>query len=367
MNRFTIALLLLTVATGNVAAQGGRDATMPQAAPARVEMPAAFPDREMRNTIQMPPPGNTNGNMNVVPGRSEQMASGRGADINDEIRRTPRPHAAADGTIYVQDRGLREARYNSVFSPATRNAYINPGFGTVESRYNTTFRRYFYYCSSPLSRQLCDVPGRNYVGNVAETMFPDRVLLGMCSACTGIVGLSTYRPCHYHAHRDAQILPDNTTRYSNSAQYFSFDGRVMHGRDTIEGIVTIVANGVSVEHGTITNRRTSSWALSDTSLKAIVVYKGIRQLRLVRLNATDKHLCRMVHSGLLNVYDRSYSFVTPQNVRRKLIVQATATGETAHIDDDKALAAAINKAYGTSLNASEETRAGLVTYLHRLD
>jgi hypothetical protein len=367
MNRFTIALFSFMAAAGNVAAQGGRDATMPQAAPARVEMPATFPDREMRNTIQTPQTGNTGGNVSAAPERAYQIASGPVGDMNGTVRHTPRPHAAADGTIYVQDRGLREARYNSVFSPATRNAYINPGYGTVETRYNTTFRRYFYYCSSPFSRKCSDAPARNYGGNVAETMYPDRVLAGMCTACTDIMGRRTYRPCSYHAHRDAQLLPDNTTRYSNSAQYFSFDGRVMHGRDTIEGIVTIVANGVSVEHGTITNRRTSSWALSDTSLKAIVVYKGIRQLQLVRLNANDKHLSRVVHSGLLNVYDRSYSFVTPQNVRKKLLVQYAVTGEVAEINDTQALAAAMNKTYGLLLNGVEETRAGLVTYLHRLD
>jgi hypothetical protein len=315
----------------------------------------------------MQPGGMASGSVNTAPERDNRMTVERGLETNSSLRSERRSYTAADGTLYVQDRGLREARYNSVFSPATRNAYINPGYGTVEARYNTTFRRYFYYCSSPFSRKSCDAPSRHSGGNVAESRYPDRLLAGMCTGCTDILSGSTYRPCSHHAHRDAQILPDNSTRYSNSAQYFSFDGRVVSGRDTIHGIVTIVANGVSVEHGIITNRRTSSWVLNDTALKSIVVYKGIRKLQLVRLNPNDKHLYRVVHTGLLNVYDRSYSFVTPQNVRKKMLIYSSASGEIIETENTKALVAAINKEYGLLLNAEDETRAAVVTYLNRLD
>ena len=204
----------------------------------------------------------------------QHLASNSGQETN----KSKRSSAAANGTIYVQDKELRSAKYNTIYaSPPSRNRFIDPGSGTVEARFNQSFRRFFYYCTSEYSRLRCDVPftiSRHTAHSSADV-------------CT-----YPFMHCKAHNFADLQLVPDNTTRHSNSARFFSFDGYVVYGDDTLYGIVTITKYEVGIERQSVSDgTRSSSYELTDKQLRAITVFKGMRELNLVRVRQQDS-ACR---------------------------------------------------------------------------
>lgn len=271
-----------------------------------------------------------------------------------ERRRNRKSSAAADGTIYVQDNALRTARYNTIYaSPPSRNGFINPGSGTVEPRFNQSFRRFFYYCTSEYSRLRCDAPFS---------------VLSPVGHATGEVCTYPYMHCRAHHFADVQMMPDNTTRHSNSARFFSFDGFVVYGADTLYGIVTITKYEVGIEHQSIADGiRYSSYELTDKHLKAITVYKGMRELHLVRAWPSDKHLSRVVHAGRLTIYDRKFSFLTADNVSRRLRIASPGSEDLLHTRDTHELLALVNRTYAANIGDEERDKGRLFTIINRLN
>ncbi len=280
-------------------------------------------------------------------------------------------------TLFVQDNALRDPKYfnyNVPGRPTSRNAYVNPGSGMVLARYNHSFRRYFYYCAlagnMPDKNRMADAAANAINANrIKNRLRADNRRYPLCNCShtnykgmliTGIVPL-----CSVHLVKDLQLLPDNTARHSNSATFFSFDGYVVYENDTTAGVVTIAANEVSLEYRNIkNNRRSISYDLRDSKLHAITLYKGPRELNLVRLNSGDKHLSRVVHSGRLNLYDHSYSFLTTGNISRKLTL-ITDDG-TRQIKSTNELAEAIAETYNRS-DVQKMNREKLLTTLNRLN
>lgn len=276
--------------------------------------------------------------------------------------------AAGNGTMYIQDNGLREDRYNSPTRPPSRNEFIDAGNGTVEARFAPPFDRFFYYCSTEYGRKKSeDAHFREmatttsarpqHPGHAGET--------SMACGCAYAQGSYTYPYCMAHLLSDIKLASDNTTRTSNSGQYFSFDGRIVYGADTMYGIVTIINKRVSIEHIHIKNKRTSSYTLADARLKAITLYKGPKELHLERLSPQDKHLSRLVHAGTLTVYDHSYSFLTADNVGHHLIM--TTAGGYGDIKNSDELVAAMNREYGLRLHAGQSSHRDLTILLNRLN
>lgn len=270
-----------------------------------------------------------------------------------EATKSKRNSAAANGTIYVQDKDLRTAKYNTIYaSPPSRNRFIDPGSGTVEARFNQSFRRFFYYCTSEYSRLRCDVP----------FAISPHSSLAATEVCT-----YPLMHCKAHSFADIQLLPDNTTRHSNSARFFSFDGYVVYGRDTLYGIVTITKYEVGIEHQSVTDGvRSSSYELTDKQLRAITVFKGLRELNLVRVQPQDKHLSRVVHAGKLHIYDRNFSFLTAANVSRHLRI-APLTGTVIHANNRRELLTLVNKTYGITAGSPEMETETLFTIINRLN
>jgi|GEM_PF-6067344 len=284
---------------------------------------------------------------------------------------------ANNKTLFVQDNALRDPKYfnyNVPGRPTSRNAYVNPGTGMVLARYNHSFRRYFYYCAlagnMPDKNRMADAAANAInVNRIKDRLRTDNKRQPLCNCShtnykgmliTGIVPL-----CSVHLVKDLQLLPDNTARHSNSATYFSFDGYVVYENDTIAGVVTIAANEVSLEYRNIkNNRRSISYDLRDSKLQAITLYKGPRELNLVRLNSTDKHLNRVVHCGRLSVYDRSYSFLTTSNISRKLTL--IKEDGTRQIKSTSELAEAIAETYNRT-DVQKMNREKLLTTLNRLN
>lgn len=260
--------------------------------------------------------------------------------------------AARNGTIYIQDNELRTAKYNTIYaSPPTRNGFVNPGVGTVEARFSHSFHRFFYYCTSEYSRLRCGLPfsGNHHIANSA-------------ALCT-----DAYLQCRKHVFTDMQLLPDNTTRHSNSARFFSFDGYVVYQGDTLFGIVTITKHDVGIEHQSITGgTRSTSYELMDKHLSAITVYKGLKELNLVRVHPSDKRLSRVVHSGKLTMYDHKFSFLTARNISSRLQVVPVA-GMPVKTKNTETLITMVNTAYNLDIKKDEWENAKLFTVINRLN
>lgn len=282
--------------------------------------------------------------------RAQQDLTG---NLSQETSKNKRNSAAADGTIYVQDKELRTAKYNTIYAaPPSRNRFIDPGSGTVEARFNQSFRRFFYYCTSEYSRLRCDVP-------FTISRHPAHFTAEVCTY--------PFMHCKAHSFADMQLVPDNTTRHSNSARFFSFDGYLVYGQDTLYGIVTITKNEVGIEHQSIADGiRNSSYDLTDKNLRAITVFKGMRELNLVRVLHQDKHLSRVVHAGKLSIYDRKFSFLTATNISRHLRIVPSG-GSIVHTNDKQELLALVNSAYGISAGAAEMETDKLFTIINRLN
>jgi hypothetical protein len=255
------------------------------------------------------------------------------------------------------DAGLRPAS----------NSHINPGGGTVSARYSPASRKYYYYCTSDYtkskSRSVCK--GNTSCNNTNILRPDDDLSFWWCY------------PGYFNAlaiinnqvvQRDLLLASDYTTRHSNSSQYFSFDGYIVYESDTVPGIVTVTNNSVVLErHIKQTGRNYYNVELSDLMLKAIVVFKGPKELHLVRLMEQDKHLSRVVHNGKLRLYDRSYDFLTASNVGRHLHVIDPISGKKAKISSIKELAAQVNGTYNLTLNPETISRKELITIINRLD
>ncbi|GAA4468733.1 hypothetical protein GCM10023093_26920 [Nemorincola caseinilytica] len=305
----------------------------------------------------------------AISDRYERLAMlGNGNNANSELHPMHPGNGPGGTTMYIQDNGLREARYTSMVRPPSRNAFIDAGAGTVEARFDNSFRRFFYYCSSEYGRRKCDDTLFRKIANAncPHPAYPGSVHgWSLACGCAWSQCLYTYPFCPAHMVSDMALASDNTTRTSNSSQYFSFDGRIVYGTDTLYGIITITHSDVSVEHAHIKNTRSTRYALTDTQLHAITVYKSHKELHMVRLCATDKHLSRLVHAGRLTLYDRSYDFLTAGNVRKRITVITPAGMAT--INNTEELAAAINERYALRLAAGELSRKELITLLNRLD
>lgn len=243
-----------------------------------------------------------------------------------------------------------QAAQPNAYASASGTAYINPGIGIVAPYYSRQNRRYFYYCTSEETRlkrdTICFDPRAGLYGNVFQE--GDIYPLSCCGMANAWLAVSV---ANYYKQNDILLQSDETSKHANSAQYFSFDGVMLYGTDTIPGIITITHNTVSLEHiATYKGRKYYSSSLSDPQLKGIVLYKGAKTLQLARLAPTDKHLYRVVHHGKLNLYDRSYSFLTASNVGRQII--AEREGSHIKLKSDKDLIEAVNSCYNTTLPQS---------------
>ena len=240
-----------------------------------------------------------------------------------------------------------QAAQPNAYGSASGTAYVNPGSGIVAPLYSRQNGRYYYYCTSEETRlkrdTICFDPRAGLYGNVFQE--GDINPLSCCGMANAWLALSA---ANYYKQNDILLQSDETSKHANSARYFSFDGIMLYGTDTISGIITITHNTVSLEHiATYKGRKDYSSALSDPHLQGIIIYKGAKTLQLVRLSATDKHLYRVVHHGKLNLYDRSYSFLTAENVGRQMV--AEHDGQRIKLKSDKELIDAVNTNYTTSL------------------
>lgn len=239
------------------------------------------------------------------------------------------------------------------------NNYVNPGRGTVTPLYNLNTGRYYYYCTSDETKRKaeyhCFNPYASY-GNV----YQEGELAMMCGITQTwlLMGIIMNHALMGHL----MLAPDNTTAHSNSSRFLSFDGFMVYGADTVSGVVTITQNNVSVEKQSGNGRRRSyNASLHDTALKAIVVFKGIKTLSLVRLSPADKYLHRVVHHGKLAIYDRSYSFVTADNLAKQVI--AEYEGKRMNIKTTDEMRSIMNVAYGAGTAHPTTTRSDLMRIL----
>lgn len=248
------------------------------------------------------------------------------------------------------------------------NSRINPGGGVVTARYNASDRKYYYYCTSDLTKSK------------SKNLSKDRTSCKDNSTILRPDNDFSYWWCYpgyFNAlallnnqvvQRDLLLAPDNTSKHSNSSKYFSFDGYIVYESDTIAGIVTVTNSSVILER-TVKQQGRNYYnvSLTDLLLKAIVVFKGPKELHLVRLMEQDKHLSRVVHNGKLRLYDRSYDFLTASNVGRHLQVIDQISGKKAKISSIKELAAQVNGTYSLTLNPETISRKELITIINRLD
>lgn len=240
-----------------------------------------------------------------------------------------------------------QAAQPNAYGSTSGTAYVNPGTGIVAPLYNRQNGRYYYYCTSEDTRlkrdTICFDPRAGIYGNVFQE--GDINPLSCCGMANAWLAVSI---ANYYKQNDMLLQSDETSKHANSGQYFSFDGLMIYGTDTIPGIITITHSTVSLEHiATYKGRKYFSSALSDPKLKGIIVYKGAKTLQLVRLSAADKHLYRVVHHGKLNLYDRSYSFLTASNVGKQMV--AEREGSRIKLRSDKELIEAVNSCYNTTL------------------
>jgi hypothetical protein len=252
----------------------------------------------------------------------------------------------------------------NAYGAASGAGYINPGSGIVAPLYNKSTRRYYYYCTTEETRRKCHAVAQPGAGDNPL----DLLRVGDYSYwSTGIPYNYIYSLMNYHRERDLLLVSDNTNKHSNSSQFFSFDGYIVYEKDTVPGVVTITHNAVSLEHpAKNTGRNYYNAMLTDPLLKAIAVYKGRKELHMVRLSPTDKHLSRMVHSGKLMLYDRSYSFLTADNIDNKVIAVNTSTGEKSKVKTGSALTEMVNGIYGTAIPETT-SKQDLITMINRLD
>ncbi len=249
------------------------------------------------------------------------------------------------------------------------NHLISPGSGTVRARYSSKLGKHYYYCTSEYSRNQIEkkLPGRfsGAGGNVSAWYRPDGIYNFL--ACNDI----QFTPNPYYwlqfLYHDALLISDETSKHSNSAQHFSFDGYIVYDHDTISGIVTITHNAVAVERPiNRPNWDSRSAMLNDRKLSAIMVQKGPKTLHLIRLE-NNKHLSRLVHNGKLMVFDHSYSFITADNVSKHLTVVEKKQGLTSHIQSMEQLIDAVNRAYGLHLFPETISKRDLIAVVNRLD
>lgn len=243
-----------------------------------------------------------------------------------------------------------QAAQPNAYASASGTAYVNPGTGIVAPYYSRQNGRYYYYCTSEETRlkrdTICFDPRAGAYGNIFQE--GDINPLSCCGMANAWLAVWA---ANYYKQNDILLQSDETSKHANSARYFSFDGVMLYGTDTIPGIITITQNNVSLEHiATYKGRKYYSSALSDPQLKGIIVYKGAKTLQLVRLSTTDKHLYRVLHRGKLNLYDRSYSFLTANNVGKQMI--AEYDGRRIKLKSERELNEAINTTYNTTLPAN---------------
>ncbi len=306
-------------------------------------------------------------------GAPEPMLSVRNvAGAGNGYAETVTPNYVGSNFGYARHARSLEER---IATAPSSNAYVSPGSGKVLGRYSKVLGRYYYYCTSEETRKKC-IDQRNKrcaKGDVAALAF-DYSQRGNVPSFLGF-GWATYSQCGSFFYplgykmllRDRQMMPDNTSKHSNSSQFYSFDGYVVHNTDTIAGVVTITHNMVALENFAGQSnivRYTNN--LKNPSLKSITVYKGVKELNMVRLGA-DKHLSRVVHDGKLRIYDKSYEFLTAQNIEKKLLVEDVATGEFVKVNSTAELINLVNKKYGLSITPDKQSREELMLMVNRLD
>jgi hypothetical protein len=274
-------------------------------------------------------------------------------------------NAIISGTGRTLDE-IRTTNYNA-YGAASGTQYMNPGTGTVAPHYNPVQRRYYYYCTSEFTQKK----SRDIHNNCKDSTDPTLRLRKDDDYTYWQHGIPPYTVMQEimrrsHTYKDWLLTSDNTAKHSNSAQFFSFDGYIVYENDTIPGIVTITQNQVSLEKKADGNKRRFYLAdLKDPQLSAITVFKGPKELHLVRLTPTDKHLSRQVHNGRLMLYDRSYNFLTTENIDNTLL--AVSAKGTQKIKGKNELAEVINKTYALQIDITKTSKEELIRIMNRQD
>ncbi len=254
---------------------------------------------------------------------------------------------------------------HNAYGAASGARYMNPGTGTIAPRYNPIHRRYYYYCTS----EYTQMKSRNINSNCKDSTDPTLRLRKDGDFTFWQHGIPPYTVIQEMMNRsqtcsDLLLVSDNTAKHSNSAQFFSFDGYIVYNSDTIPGIVTITQNQVSLDTKEYGNRKIFYQAdLKNPKLTAITVFKGPKELHLVRLFTNDKHLYRMVHKGKLMLYDRSYNFLTTENINNSLL--AVREKGIQKIKGKIELAKTVNETYGLQIDVSKTSKKELIRIINR--
>jgi hypothetical protein len=259
---------------------------------------------------------------------------------------------------------IRSINYNA-YGAGSGAQYMNPGTGSVAPRYNPIQKRYYYYCTSEFTQKKI----REIQYNCKDSTDPTLRLRKDGDYSYWQYGIPPYTVMQEMMNRsqiykDLLLASDNTAKHSNSAQFFSFDGYIVFESDTIPGIVTITQNQVSLDTKKEGNKRRFYLAdLKDPQLTAIAVFKGPKELHLVRLLPNDKHLYRLVHKGRLMLYDRSYNFLTTENIKFPLL--AVTKKGLEKIKGKNELAEALYETYGLEIDNSKTSKEELIRIMNR--
>ncbi len=148
----------------------------------------------------------------------------------------------------------------------------------------------------------------------------------------------------------------------------TLDGYLVYDRDTMSGIITMEKDRALLEQPhNAHNESVYTAKFDDRYLRAITLFEGNRELYLVRLSASDKHLWRLVHSGRINVYDDRSTFPTVNNIDKANLRISYAGDGVKTISGKAQLVDYINKVYSLHLTAKDYSWKQLFGLIDTLD
>jgi hypothetical protein len=153
------------------------------------------------------------------------------------------------------------------------------------------------------------------------------------------------------------------------------DGYVVYKNDTIRGYIMVDKKDIYIKQfGGFGHDVERTFSTTNTDVTCVMLYNAEdKMMALVRLNAADRKLWRIVHEGKVNLYDDRIGFIYEPNDIDKDNLTIVCGGEVEHMktffgfDVKQSLIDDINHEYGAALNGKTSTWSQTLEFLDKQD